>query len=107
VILPVSFELPAGWSLSAMTEWDLVRNRTDSGYDHLWVNSASFSHAIAGPVEGFLELVSQVGGPPIVTFNGGLTWGVGDNLQFDIGANFALTRAADDMLLFAGFAWRH
>lgn len=107
VILPASFELPAGWSLSAMTEWDLVRNRTDTGYSHLWLNSASFSHAVAGPVDGFVELVSQVGGPPIVTLNSGLTWGVGDNLQFDIGINLALTRAADDMLLFTGFAWRH
>lgn len=107
VILPASFELPAGWSLGVMGEWDLARNRNDDGYDHLWVSTASFSHAIAGPVDGFIELVSQVGGPPIATLNGGLTWGVGENLQFDVGANFALTRAADDMLLFMGVSWRH
>ena len=107
VIMPASFELPAGWSLGVMAEWDLARNRNDDGYDHLWVSTASFSHAIAGPVDGFIELVSQVGGPPIATLNGGLTWGIGENLQFDVGANFALTRAADDMLLFMGVSWRH
>ncbi len=107
IVLPASFELPAGWSLGVMSEWDLARNKNDDGYDHLWVNTASFSHAIAGPVDGFIEVVSQVGGAPVVTLNGGLTWGIGENLQFDLGANFALTRAADDMLLFTGVSWRH
>jgi hypothetical protein len=107
VILPASFELPAGWGLSVMTEWDLARNRQDDGYDNLWVNSASFSHSIAGPVDGFIELVSQVGGPPVVTLNGGISWDIGENLKWDLGANFALTRAADDMLLFTGISWRH
>ena len=107
VILPASFDLPAGWSLAVMTEWDLTRNRNDDGYDHVWVNSASFGHSIVGPVDGFVELVSQVGGPPQVTLNGGISWEIGENVKWDAGANFALNRAADDLLLFTGISWRH
>ena len=107
VILPASFELPAGWGLAVMTEVDFVRNDANIGYDHLWVNTASFDHKVAGPVDGFIELVSQVGGPPVVSLNGGLTMGVGEDLQFDTGVNVGLTRGATDFLLFTGISWRH
>ena len=36
----------------------------------------------------------------------GLTYGVTEDLQFDTGANFGITRAADDVNVFAGFSWR-
>ena len=107
VILPVSFELPAGWGLAAMTEVDFVRNDANTGYDHKWVNTASFDHKIHGDLDGFLELVSQVGGAPVYSFNGGLTYGIGEEMQLDAGVNLGLNRAAQDFLLFTGFTWRH
>jgi hypothetical protein len=106
VILPANFELPAGWGLAVMTEVDFVRNDANTGYDHKWVNTASFDHRITGDLNGFIELVSQVGGPPEASLNGGLTLGIGENLQFDTGVNLGLTRGAQDFLLFTGFAWR-
>ena len=107
VILPVSFELPAGWGLAVMTEVDFVRNDANTGYDRLWVNSASFDHNVVGTVDGFIEMDSLVGGPPVVSLNGGFTMGVGDNMQYDAGVNVGLTRGATDFLLFTGVSWRH
>jgi hypothetical protein len=107
VILPVMVELPAGWGLAAMTEVDFVRNDANTAYDHKWVNTASFDHKIIGELDGFLELVTQLGGPPQDSFNAGLTFGVGEDLQLDTGVNVGLNRAAPDFLFFTGFAWRH
>jgi hypothetical protein len=107
IILPANFELPAGWGLAVMTEVDFVRNGANTGYGYKWVNSASFDHKIAGDLDGFMELVSQVGGPPEVRLNSGLTLGIGENMQLDTGVNVGLTRGAQDLLLFTGFAWRH
>ncbi len=107
VILPVSLELGAGWGLAAMTEVDVVRNAADSGYEYVWVNSASFDHKLVGDLSSFLELVSEVGpGRPALSFNAGLTYGIGEDLQLDAGTNLGITRPAEDLRLFVGITKR-
>ena len=107
VILPVALELGAGWGLGAMTEVDFVRNDANTGYTYVWLNSASFSHDIAGALGGFLEVVSEVGnGPASLSFNSGLTYGINDDLQLDLGTNVGISRSAEDLRVFAGVSKR-
>jgi hypothetical protein len=103
VILPFATSLPGGWGFGAMTEADIVRNAADDGHTLVWVNTATVSHDLTEKLGGFLELASEIGeGKPIFSFNGGLTYAVDADLQLDLGVNVALSRAADDLTLFAG-----
>jgi len=40
-------------------------------------------------------------------FDAGLTYGVGDDLQFDTGTNLGLTEASEDVRFFVGVSIRH
>jgi hypothetical protein len=105
VLLPITVQLPGDWTLGAMTGADWRRSANDDVV--VWINSASFSHAIAGPVEGYLELTSEAGdGPHVATFDAGLTFKMNENLQLDCGVNVGLSHAAEDLVVFTGIARR-
>lgn len=110
LIAPLGLTLPAGWSAALMLELDVVRNAADDGYTVVWVQSATASHAIAGDVGGFMELVvvspTEDESPGEAYANGGLTWGVNADLQLDCGTNIGLTQASEDLRLFAGVSFR-
>jgi len=57
---------------------------------------------------GFIELYSvrDAGAPVANTFDGGITYLAGDNLQLDINAGVGLNAGADDRFVGAGVAWR-
>ena len=50
--------------------------------------------------------MTSQGTPPVYTFDTALAWLVKDNLQFDVGANFGLTRESPNLQLYAGIAQR-
>lgn len=105
VLLPVIAELPGEWTLGAMTGADWRRSRSDDVV--VWVNSASFGHAITERMEGYFELTSEAGdGSHVATFDTGVTFKVHENLQFDCGVNVGISRAADDLVVFTGIARR-
>jgi hypothetical protein len=107
LIFPCAFELPNGWDLGAMTELDLVRNDTDHGYTTEWVNSVTLGHDLAGKLGVYIELATILkSGADVASFDCGLTYGVGKHVQFDLGANFGLTGAADDLAVFTGLSIR-
>ena len=107
LIVPYARALPGGWDLGAMTELDLVRNGADTGYTTEWVNSVTVGHDIAGKLGGYVELATiRKSGPDVVSFDCGLTYGIGKHVQFDLGANVGLTRAADDLNVFTGLSVR-
>jgi hypothetical protein len=108
IILPFAADLPKGWGFGAMSEIDWVRNATDSGFDTVWLNTVTTGRALTDKLGGFVELTLAVGpGRPAATFNWGFTYGASANLQFDLGVNLALTRAAPDLGGFAGFSVRY
>lgn len=108
LILPLAYELSEDWGFGAMTEMAVVRNDAGTGYRASWLNTATVSRAVGAKGGIFAEVTVEVGeGSPAVTFNTGATFAVNDDLQFDVGANVGLTRAADDLTVFAGFAWRY
>ena len=106
LILPVSFEIPGGFELGAMTEVD-VRHRDSGGSALVWVNSATLGHALSRTVSGYVELASAAGdGPPVATFNAGVAWKLDPNTQLDAGMEIGLSRAADDARFFTGLSRR-
>lgn len=107
LIAPLAISLPAGWDLGVMTEVDVVRNGADTGYRCDWVNSVTVGHDLAGNVGCYFELATVITeGPEIASFDCGVTYGIGKNVQLDAGANFGLTHAADDLTVFTGVSFR-
>ena len=107
LIVPLAVSLPAGWDMGTMTEIDVVRNDADTGYTTEWVNTITFGHDITEKIGGYFELATTLThGPDIATFDFGFTYGVTRNVQLDCGANLGLTKAADDVNVFAGISVR-
>lgn len=110
VIIPFGMELPGGWSLGVMTEFDFVRNNADSGYRTDLVNSLVVGHDLIGKLGGYVEFFSVVssesGNPWVGVLGLGLAYAVTDDLQLDGGVNLGLTRSAEDINPFLGVSWR-
>ncbi len=108
LIVPFAMDLSDGWGFGAMTELAVVRNEADTGERTAWLNTATLARDLTERVGVFFEATALVGeGKPALTANTGCTVGLTDDLQLDAGVNFGLTRAADDLTVFAGLAWRY
>ena len=110
IIFPFAAELPAGWGMGAMTEFDFIHNSLTSGYHAEFINSITFGHAIVGKLRGYLEFFSSVsterGSNWIGTIDCGLTYLLAENIQLDAGSNFGVTAAAYDINAFSGISVR-
>lgn len=110
IIIPFAIELPAGWSLGLMTEFDFVRNNADTGYRTDFVNSLVLGRDLIGKLGGYVEFFSVVssepGNPWVGVLGLGLAYAVTDDLQLDGGVNLGLTRSAEDINPFLGVSWR-
>ena len=108
VILPLAAELPGGWGMGVMTEFDFVSDADD--YETEWVNSITFSHDLTDRLGGYLEFFSVAGTAPGFQWQGqvdvGFTYSVTADIQFDLGCNFGVTRSAPDYNPFAGLSVR-
>jgi hypothetical protein len=109
VILPLAVELPGGWGMGMMTEFDFVSD-DGGGYDTEYLNSVTFSHDIVGKLGGYLEFAALVTPGSDVEWQGqvdvGFTYGVNKNTQFDFGCNFGVTESAPDFNPFVGLSLR-
>ncbi len=78
LIFPVFAELPYGWGLGAMTEFDWNQDGVGGGYHAEFGNSITFDHDIIGKLGGYVEFFSQVstecGSAWIGTFDAGLEY---------------------------------
>ena len=110
LIIPLAVELPGGWGVGLMTEFDFMQDADGAGYHPEFINSISFSHDILGRLSGYVEFFSQVSthgdSPWIGTVDLGLTYGLTANLQLDAGVNIGVTRSADDVNPFLGISFR-
>ncbi|MBC7533249.1 MAG: transporter [Oligoflexus sp.] len=112
VIFPIGLDLPNEWAVGYMIAYNYIKN--DSEDDKLYhtniVNSITASHPITDDLGAYAELYSESsneeGAEWVATVNLGLTYMVGKNIQFDLGANIGATRAADDMNPFVGISAR-
>ncbi len=111
IIIPLAVELPAGFGMGLMTEFDFVRNEADTGYRTDFVNSITIGRDFVGRLGGYVEffsLVSAESDAPWVGLLGiGFTYGLSDDLRLDAGMNFGVTDAAEDLNPFLGLSWRY
>lgn len=111
VIIPVSFELPAGFSSAVMTQFDWVQDADSKDYHPEFVNSVTLAHDIVGDLGGFIEFYSLVsaesGTDWVGTFDFGLTYMITEDMQVDAGAYVGVTKTAPDIAPFIGFSYRY
>ncbi len=110
VIIPFAVDLPAGFSLGLMTEFDFNRNGDGAGSHVEFINSVTLSHDIIGKLGGYVEIFTAVSSERdadwVGTLDVGLTYGLTANIQLDAGVNFGLTDSADDLNPFVGLSYR-
>lgn len=110
LIAPLAVELPLGWSMGVMTEFDFMQDLEGVGYHPEFINSVTFGHDIVGRLSGYIEFYSQVIAqqdvPWVGTVDLGLAYRLTDDLQLDAGVNIGVTPAADDVNPFIGLSFR-
>ena len=106
LIVPFSFEGPAGWSCAVMLEGDLEADDEGGDFHFVGVTSATTSHDLTETTGVFLELVSvhsaESGTGWEAYFNSGMTWAVTPTWQLDGGVRLGLTDAATGFTPFLG-----
>ena len=114
LILPYGTNLGEGVGLGAQAGVAFVENGDPSGsdYDASFMFTAVLGFDLTEKLGLYLESSNEInsdGGSDnwAATIDGGFTYGVNENLQLDCGTNVGLTRAAEDLQVFAGFSWRH
>ena len=109
VILPLAVELPRGWGMGVMTEFDFVSDG-NGGYDTEYFNTITFSHDIVGNLGGYVEFAALITPESGADWQGqvdvGFTYGLDENTQLDFGCNFGVTKSAPDFNPFAGITLR-
>jgi len=110
IIAPLAVALPKDWSMGVMTQLDIIRDSFGDGHHPEFVNTVTFSHDIVGKLAGYVEFFSVVSTEADSDWIGmvdcGLTYALTDDIQLDCGINIGVTRAAEDINPFIGFAWR-
>jgi len=110
LILPLAVSLPKDFNLGLMTVVSALRDSDDRGHHAEFENTITVGHQIVGPLNGYVEFYSSVGTESgsdwIGTVDVGLTYALTDNVQFDAGVNFGVTRSAPDYNPFLGISWR-
>lgn len=111
VIVPLALDLGNGMGLGLMTEIDILRSGTDGRYQPAFINSATVSFELTRQLGMYLEIFTERSTEPgantIATFDAGLTYGLTENVQLDLGANIGITDVADDLNVFAGLSRRY
>ena len=99
-----------GWRERLQRAGSFLENSTGRGHHAEWVNSITLSHALTKRLDAYVEFFSAVTAerhqPWVGTFDVGFTFALTDDIQLDCGANFGLTRSADDVAPFVGITWR-
>lgn len=111
LIIPLAVELPMGWGMGVMTEFDFLEDATGGGDYHTdFVNTITFSHDLVGNLGFYVEFFSAVSTETnsewIGTFDVGFTYAITEDVQLDFGLNVGVTDSADDLNPFLGLSWR-
>ncbi|MBL9115637.1 MAG: transporter [Verrucomicrobiaceae bacterium] len=109
LIVPFGWNLPNGFYLGLMTEWDWL-NDENGGHKNAWFNTITLGADITSKLACYAEFTATVfdnGDPWQGTVDGGLTYALKDNVQLDLGCNFGITRSAPDFQPFVGITLRY
>ena len=108
LIVPASWTLTDRLGLGAMAEVDLAPDGDLAGHHADWIASASLARDWTPALGSYLELygLASPGRGSECTLDTGFTLGIGVNFQLDAGANFGISGAAQDVVLFCGVSMR-
>lgn len=110
LIAPLTLVLGNDWSLALMGEIDVVRDPDDTRYVVDFLHTASVARPLFGEVGAFLEYAgfANLNGAEDYRayLNSGVTYALTSDVQLDAGVRLGLTRAADDLGVFAGISLR-
>ena len=107
--LPINYALPAGFTLFAQTRIDIL-DEPSGGRRVQCSNPIGLSRTIVSNLSGYAEFYNAVSTgdsqPWLGTADVGLIYQVSPNFSVDINSFIGLTRSADDLNIFTGFARR-
>jgi hypothetical protein len=109
VVIPFGVNLPHGFYLGLMTEWDWL-NDDDGGHKNAWFNTITLGADLTDKLGCYVEFTATTfdnGDAWQGTVDGGLTFAVNDGLQLDMGCNVGVTRSAPDLQPFIGLSIRY
>jgi hypothetical protein len=110
VIFPWTVELPGGWGVGGITEFDFVSDG-NSGYDVAYFNTIAVGRDIVGNLGGYVEFAALLTPESGDAWQGqidlGFTYNFTENTQLDFGCNFGVTDLAPDFNPFVGFSFRY
>lgn len=108
--LPFNFTLADGWSIGGMTQFNLITQPDNSGYDPAYANSLMVGKSLDEQWSSYAEFYTykadQSGARWNNTLDFGLVYAVNDNLRLDANLHLGASEAADDVNLFFGTAYR-
>lgn len=111
LIVPLAFDLGNDIGAAVMTEFDVVRDGDNERYTIDWVHTATVSVPLVEDLSGFVEYAGFANLNHDEKYRAyvdcGLTYGLNPKTQLDCGIRVGLTRASDDLGVFAGVSWRY
>lgn len=111
LIVPLSVQLPKGFSLAFTGEVDDAPDSGDNSYHAAYQGTLGLGIPLADSFGTSLELTAErdldpAGHTTTLSTAVSFAWQANDNLQFDIGSNFGLNGQTLDAELYAGVAER-
>ena len=110
MIIAFAADLPLGFGMGAMSEFDFNQNASGQGCHTEFVNSVTLGRGLFGKLAGYVEFFSSVsdesGADWIGTLDLGLTYALTKSVQLDVGVALGVTKAADDVNFFTGVSLR-
>jgi len=109
--MPFSASLPDGWALSITSEIDFLEDASNAGVHPNFQNLINFSHLIftdslTAAAEFWADVNTDRGAATQYTLDFALSWLATSTLQFDVGLNIGLNKAAPDTQLYLGISQR-
>ena len=110
LIVPFTINLSDKFSLALMTQFDIIKNAESDGHHLEYINTASLGYTVTDRLSSFFEIATRFGNESrfggVITFDTGLSYDLGEDLQVDAGINVGLTPAADNIRTFVGLSKR-
>ncbi len=109
IILPFSVDLNDRFSLGLMFETDFVYDEDSRGYEAEFVHTAVLGISVTEKIGTYIEYVGVAGSSAFdyqTTLSAGVTYGISDDVQFDVGGRLGLNDAAEDGGVFTGITVR-
>jgi hypothetical protein len=110
IILPVSFNVPGGFTIIVMPEGDFLKDDVGHAYHAAFDFLVNVSHPLDKRWTIYTEIFTsqyfESQDSPVYTLDQALTYALTPNLQFDFGGNFGLNKVTPRTQLYAGLSQR-